>query len=107
MFFYNYTAPTEISPLSRPDALPICDRLGPRGVERQRAPREHLLEIVPLRHGEAEGSHIIRRARSTRAGGAARDRKSTRLNSSHANMSYAVFCLKKTIICINNIQLII
>src|SRR3712207_8974718 len=27
--------------------------------------------------------------------GAARDRKSTRLNSSHANISYAVFCLKK------------
>src|SRR3712207_8547813 len=30
-------------------------------------------------------------------GGAAGDRKSTRLNSSHANISYAVFCLKKTI----------
>src|SRR3712207_7259395 len=29
--------------------------------------------------------------------GAARDRKSTRLNSSHANISYAVFCLKKKI----------
>src|SRR3712207_7428519 len=29
------------------------------------------------------------------AGGADRDRKSTRLNSSHANISYAVFCLKK------------
>src|SRR3712207_7057087 len=28
-----------------------------------------------------------------------RDRKSTRLNSSHANISYAVFCLKKNIIC--------
>src|SRR3712207_7409069 len=28
--------------------------------------------------------------------GAGRDRKSTRLNSSHANISYAVFCLKKT-----------
>src|SRR3712207_7721238 len=31
----------------------------------------------------------------TRAGSLARDRKSTRLNSSHANISYAVFCLKK------------
>src|SRR3712207_7457212 len=28
------------------------------------------------------------------------DRKSTRLNSSHANISYAVFCLKKTILCL-------
>src|SRR3712207_8656077 len=29
-----------------------------------------------------------------------RDRKSTRLNSSHANISYAVFCLKKTVLCL-------
>src|SRR3712207_8998991 len=38
-----------------------------------------------------------RRHRPARAGrgDAARDRKSTRLNSSHANISYAVFCLKK------------
>src|SRR3712207_8826604 len=33
--------------------------------------------------------------RSTQAHGLWRDRKSTRLNSSHANISYAVFCLKK------------
>src|SRR3712207_6916765 len=36
---------------------------------------------------QASASHI--------AGGAGQDRKSTRLNSSHANISYAVFCLKK------------
>src|SRR3712207_7571678 len=35
------------------------------------------------------------------------DRKSTRLNSSHANISYAVFCLKKKKIKLNNIQNII
>src|SRR3712207_7054346 len=35
------------------------------------------------------------RGRSVRHGSAIRDRKSTRLNSSHANISYAVFCLKK------------
>src|SRR3712207_7881208 len=35
------------------------------------------------------------RAKGTRPPGGARDRKSTRLNSSHANISYAVFCLKK------------
>src|SRR3712207_7934750 len=34
--------------------------------------------------------------RSQQTGAAAEDRKSTRLNSSHANISYAVFCLKKT-----------
>src|SRR3712207_8351387 len=39
------------------------------------------------------GDLIGRHAR----GGLGRDRKSTRLNSSHANISYAVFCLKKTI----------
>src|SRR3712207_7185115 len=36
-----------------------------------------------------------RQERSSAHGGAAADRKSTRLNSSHANISYAVFCLKK------------
>src|SRR3712207_8546220 len=35
------------------------------------------------------------RRRLTRSGSESRDRKSTRLNSSHANISYAVFCLKK------------
>src|SRR5947209_13813611 len=39
----------------------------------------------------APGTSAIARTRSA----AARDRKSTRLNSSHANISYAVFCLKK------------
>src|SRR3712207_8545016 len=37
----------------------------------------------------------VQRRRLPRAGGAGEDRKSTRLNSSHANISYAVFCLKK------------
>src|SRR3712207_8278534 len=35
-----------------------------------------------------------------RGGSAAKDRKSTRLNSSHANISYAVFCLKKKMIAV-------
>src|SRR6476620_11869833 len=69
VFFFNDTATTEIYTLSLHDALPISRRPG-RG--RRRALR-------PTR----------RRARSSR------DRKSTRLNSSHANISYAVFCLKK------------
>src|SRR3712207_8263688 len=37
----------------------------------------------------ADGGGVVRLTRG------ARDRKSTRLNSSHANISYAVFCLKK------------
>src|SRR3712207_7031816 len=43
------------------------------------------------------GVAILREAeiRPVEGGAMARDRKSTRLNSSHANISYAVFCLKK------------
>src|SRR3712207_8295860 len=41
------------------------------------------------------GRYLGPRARPPVAGRAPRDRKSTRLNSSHANISYAVFCLKK------------
>src|SRR3712207_7282065 len=49
-----------------------------------------------LRRGGAAArgaAHHVRAARSR--AGADQDRKSTRLNSSHANISYAVFCLKK------------
>src|SRR3712207_8681492 len=45
--------------------------------------------------GVRGGVHGVPIRASPRSGGGARDRKSTRLNSSHANMSYAVFCLKK------------
>src|SRR5947209_14621211 len=45
---------------------------------------------------EVEGRQRRGRHRRLRFAGAGRDRKSTRLNSSHANNSYAVFCLKKT-----------
>src|SRR3712207_8198042 len=56
---------------------------------------------------EAGGCHGAQRGRGSsgegrggrlRGGGACLDRKSTRLNSSHANISYAVFCLKKKIL---------
>src|SRR6202022_5123869 len=70
LFFFNDTATTEIYTLSLHDALPIFDHAG-----------------VPV-HGvlvAAAGRTFHRQ-----------DRKSTRLNSSHANISYAVFCLKKT-----------
>src|SRR3712207_7249449 len=43
--------------------------------------------------GGGPGQHLPRRQPRTRRH--TRDRKSTRLNSSHANISYAVFCLKK------------
>src|SRR3712207_7221084 len=55
---------------------------------------------APARCAEGGGDvlarrRVPRRARRSGAGLAGGDRKSTRLNSSHANISYAVFCLKK------------
>src|SRR3712207_8979286 len=84
-FFFNDPAPTEIYPLSLRDALPIC----PRGRAGRRRP--------PPPSGSSRASSARRCAppRGRRRTAAPRDRKSTRLNSSHANISYAVFCLKK------------
>src|SRR3712207_8801764 len=42
-----------------------------------------------------EGSVVVARVKNEAVGIGFKDRKSTRLNSSHANISYAVFCLKK------------
>src|SRR3712207_7379908 len=73
---------------------------------RHRSPRRrlaaHLLQL--LRHQGRRGPGARpRRAAADGAGAGrpARDRKSTRLNSSHANISYAVFCLKKKIFLID------
>src|SRR3989475_9392737 len=57
-----------------------------QGTDRIRAPDR------PTLAGHPGGA---RRARAARRGRADRDRKSTRLNSSHSQISYAVFCLKK------------
>src|SRR3712207_6924420 len=82
-FFFNDTATTEIYTLSLHDALPIFIQGGlrtlgwllPGQLRSSAAPKGGFFplqqEFLPL------------------------DRKSTRLNSSHANISYAVFCLKK------------
>src|SRR5438270_10401786 len=69
-FFFDATATTEIYTLSLHDALPICALGG-----------------VPA----ALGGRKFR----SQVGRPPRDRKSTRLNSSHSQISYAVFCLKK------------
>src|SRR2546429_5221425 len=73
-FFFNDTATTEIYTLSLHDALPICIPGHVAGGDR-------------CRSSAARG----RRLQSEFP----RDRKSTRLNSSHGYISYAVFCLKK------------
>src|SRR2546426_11793861 len=89
-FLFNDTATTEIYSLSLHDALPISDAV-PRdaGVVRARGGPE-LVEEAPV-HRPVELSEIGRGD-----GGRSRtDRKSTRLNSSHLVISYAVFCFKK------------
>src|SRR5438874_12312533 len=48
-----------------------------------------------LRRVTRVGTRVYRGARGAARGGPVRDRKSTRLNSSHVEISYAVFCLKK------------
>src|SRR5215510_15573058 len=70
-FFFNDTATTEIYTLSLHDALPI--------------------------YGVSSACHctVIRAEANTPETEVAEDRKSTRLNSSHVAISYAVFCLKK------------
>src|SRR3712207_7949651 len=72
VFFFNDTATTEIYTLSLHDALPISIAVVGAGRERGGAGHEIFTPDTPVA-----------------------DRKSTRLNSSHANISYAVFCLKK------------
>src|SRR3712207_8108839 len=92
MFFFNDTAPTEIYTLSLNDALPICDALLAAELAQVR-----LADVEHHRHVRArdlaEPADVADPARSHLEQEV--DRKSTRLNSSHANISYAVFCLKK------------
>src|SRR2546430_8329829 len=88
-FFLKDPAPPEISPLPLHDALPILGRGGSRRGHGPR-PRARCRRQVP-RHSPPRPGHV----RGRRVGRRDRDRKSTRLNSSHSQISYAVFCLKK------------
>src|SRR5205809_3901444 len=72
------TAPTKIYTLSLHDALPICEGTGME--------RDYDYTAAP------HGADLLAPAAVGRSAG---DRKSTRLNSSHGYISYAVFCLKK------------
>src|SRR3712207_7443072 len=90
-FFFNDTATTEIYTLSLHDALPIWADPRPEGVCARGPPEfpDRVLELPP------DGGPGPPDDRARRLEPADADRKSTRLNSSHANISYAVFCLKK------------
>src|SRR5690349_22462534 len=100
LFFFNGTSPTEIYTLSLHDALPISQHV--QAAVAQAGP-EHLvvpqLAVVGQAHPVAGdqrppvGERVVDRAEERIQ--AEEDRKSTRLNSSHVEISYAVFCLKK------------
>src|SRR2546427_6536436 len=81
-FFFNDTATTEIYTLSLHDALPISYLQNFYSV-----PWQRIGQLLPVRITESE---LIVYDPDIRE-----DRKSTRLNSSHSQISYAVFCLKK------------
>src|SRR5947209_13765365 len=86
MYFFNDTSPTDIYTLSLHDALPIFLVV---------LAADHEVDVL------VPGAHAGIPLAGTKAAvevqllAEREDRKSTRLNSSHANISYAVFCLKK------------
>src|SRR5699024_12051039 len=87
--FYNDTTATEIYTLSLHDALPIS--------ERNRSDVMYTIKIngatfPKVTEFKTTKSKLGRRFKTKQLNG---DRKSTRLNSSHVSISYAVFCLKK------------
>src|SRR3712207_7356331 len=92
-FFFNDTATTEIYTLSLHDALPISG--GPVILKPNRGGKG--LGVRLFADAEALEAHLRALPEDERPvdGLWLLDRKSTRLNSSHANISYAVFCLKK------------
>src|SRR2546430_7154693 len=96
-FFFNDTATTEIYTLSLHDALPISWRPSQADCPARRRHDQRRSDpgrpLGPARRGAGAGCPR----------GYAGDRKSTRLNSSHSQISYAVFCLKKKK---NNIEIV-
>src|SRR3712207_7404899 len=97
-FFFNDPATTEIYTLSLHDALPIYHRAAGEVEERllERAQRVDVEVVRRLVEEQDVAAALEQLGQVDAVALAARqDRKSTRLNSSHANISYAVFCLKK------------
>src|SRR2546430_6975322 len=91
-FFFNDTATTEIYTLSLHDALPIS-------TDFLVAPGKSSHFIFATEDGTISGwnggPNAVLVVDNSNNGSADGDRKSTRLNSSHSQISYAVFCLKK------------
>src|SRR3712207_7993143 len=99
-FFLNDTATTEVYTLSLHDALPIWLDVFVDDVETRWGFIPAAAAAVVARRQELDAHSLVlltdvhvKHMRTL--GDRSLDRKSTRLNSSHANISYAVFCLKK------------
>src|SRR3712207_8567998 len=96
VFFFNDTATTEIYTLSLHDALPICEEALFDIYRVMRPGEPPTLETAEaMFHSLFFDAERYDLSAVGRVKMNMRDRKSTRLNSSHANTSYAVFCLKK------------
>src|SRR5437660_12773201 len=87
-FVFNDTATTEIYTLSLHDALPIWSTS-------RRRERAQFQRTVGFTLQTVHALSLVRFRRAPVVRPRQRDRKSTRLNSSHVAISYAVFCLKK------------
>src|SRR3712207_6982797 len=104
--FFNHTPTTTIYTLSLHDALPISAGDHPPSLTRSGARVPRNSHTSDVRAGKAVRYGSGTSGPGTTTGGctvwkvvlSVSDRKSTRLNSSHANISYAVFCLKKQIV---------
>src|SRR5206468_9786302 len=105
--FYNTPTTTPLSALSLHDALPICPRIPRYNRLGEETRRTAVIAATGMKSAGVENTsvtnHTAMRLDARRAAMTAaktkrlaenRDRKSTRLNSSHDQISYAVFCLK-------------
>src|SRR5439155_25765258 len=101
VFFFNAPATTEISTLSLHDALPIYFEF--QGADRMRDPfnviAQAMSEIVQWIDAPFIAGMMMLGVADAIEHWIAQDRKSTRLNSSHVGISYAVFCLQKNTFC--------
>src|SRR3712207_8304080 len=92
LFPYTTLFRSVVGALPQTDAKLLVDRLLHDNDARVRA---NTIEVLEERKNTAFVPVLAERARAANNRERAKDRKSTRLNSSHANISYAVFCLKK------------
>src|SRR3712207_8534491 len=102
MFFFNDTATTEIYTLSLHDALPISRSASLNTVSllpsAEKLVEEHGHQEQDAEHEDLPGARHPGQHQTVAQGGDDQDPeigRAHRLNSSHANISYAVFCLKK------------